>query len=475
MKNQDRFWLSLPVVLCLIGFPFSTVIAQETGQSEYVSSEEAAEIISIERLDALLAPIALYPDAVLAQVLMASTYPVDVIEAARWRAMNPEVEGERLQNVLDVMDWDASVKALVTVPEVLQRMNDEPRWMQELGDAVLSDQKRVTERIQYLRQQAKAMNSLASNDKQIVGERTDAETTQPYITITPASSEVIYVPYYDPVIVYGDWWWPSYPVYWRSPGVSLASGYYWGRGYRHASITLWGGFNWHNGLITISVPLYSRYYRTAPVVVGPYNAWWRPAPMYAPPYYYQGGARVAAPPSRPWYRPSPPHYTNPQHRPPQYIRPPQGDGRPSSVRPPQGNERPNVPPNVQLPGNEQPSYIRPPQESSRPQQTRPQQHVRPPQNDRPSYISPPQGNERPNVRPNVQLPGNERPSYIRPPQESSRPQPMRPPRQIRPPNTTNTPRPSYGSGQTGRANISISRPETGAAQQGGMRQRRNND
>ncbi len=373
---KKHFLVSLFGICCLAYFPFA--VAQEAAASDTALSEQEYEIISLERLDALLAPIALYPDALLAQVLMASTYPMDVIEAARWRAMNPDVEGERLQNVLEAMKWDASVKALVMTPGVLQQMNDEPRWMQELGDAVLADQARVMERVQYLRQQAKATNGLVSNDKHVVEVKREEDTEQTYIAIAPASQEVVYVPYYDPVVVYGDWWWPSRPVYWRPPyGAGFTSGYYWGNGYR-TSVALWGGFSWRNGLITISVPLYTQYYRTQPMVVGPYSAWWRPAPMYAPPYYYHGGVRVVRPP-RPWYRPSPPYYGDHRQRPPSHVRPPHHD-RPQ-VRPPQQD--------------------RPPQQGRPPQQDRPPQQGRPPQGSRPddTYLRPPQGNRPTQVQP----------------------------------------------------------------------------
>ncbi|MCL2160311.1 MAG: DUF3300 domain-containing protein, partial [Betaproteobacteria bacterium] len=171
--------------------------------------------ISQEALDGLLAPIALYPDALLAQVLMATTYPMDVIEAARWQQEHPDLDEQALQEELDSFDWDPSVKSLVAVPQVLQYMNDSPRWMWDLGNAVMDDQQRVMESVQMLRQKAHANGSLMTNDKQTVS--VDTAYRDEYITITPASPRVVYVPVYDPYVVYGPWWWPSRPYYWGPP------------------------------------------------------------------------------------------------------------------------------------------------------------------------------------------------------------------------------------------------------------------
>ncbi|MDR2711165.1 MAG: DUF3300 domain-containing protein [Burkholderiales bacterium] len=291
-------------------------------------AQQAAEI-SQEMLDGLLAPIALYPDALLAQVLMAATYPMDVIEAARWQRDNPGLNGQALQDALDQFDWDPSVKSLATVPQVLQYMNDEPRWMQDLGQIVIADQPRVMESVQALRQKAYAAGSLLSNDKQTVNFETNA-ANQSYITIVPASPQVIYVPVYDPMVVYGIWGWPSRPVYWGPPaGVGFSAGFYWGAGF-YPSIALWGGFNWGFGMLTINAPIYSSYYRRPPPMMGPRNSWRRPYPSHsvrppAPrrPSYAPGSgnsARAPAGPSRPG-------------KPPNASRPPNAGGSPNVNRP----------------------------------------------------------------------------------------------------------------------------------------------
>ena len=254
--------------------------------------------ISQETLDGLLAPIALYPDVLLAQVLMAATYPMDVIEAARWQKEHPDLDGQALQDALDEFDWDPSVKSLVTVPQVLQYMNDSPRWMWALGRAVIDDQPRVMATVQMLRQKAHAAGTLASNDKQTV--RVDTARRGEHITIEPASPEVVYVPVYNPYVVYGPWWWPSRPYYWGPPvGAVFTAGYYWGPWY-YPPMALWGGFNWGVGYITINVPVYRTYYHRAPPPRGPNNAWRRPpggSHYYRPSYGSYGGGRLTTQPS----------------------------------------------------------------------------------------------------------------------------------------------------------------------------------
>jgi len=248
--------------------------------------------ISQEALDGLLAPIALYPDALLAQVLMATTYPMDVIEAARWQQEHPDLDEQALQEELDSFDWDPSVKSLVAVPQVLQYMNDSPRWMWDLGNAVMDDQQRVMESVQMLRQKAHANGSLMTNDKQTVS--VDTAYRDEYITITPASPRVVYVPVYDPYVVYGPWWWPSRPYYWGPPyGMAFSAGYYWGS-YYYPSMAFWGGFNWGIGVMTINRPIYVRHYRRAPSSIGPNNAWRRP-PNHHRPSYGRGSSMRSSP------------------------------------------------------------------------------------------------------------------------------------------------------------------------------------
>lgn len=229
--------------------------------------------ISQETLDGLLAPIALYPDALLAQVLMAATYPADVIEAADWERENPGLSEEALQDALAAFDWDPSVKSLVSVPQVLHYMSDSPQWMQALGRVVAEDQPRVMASVQALRKKAQDAGNLASSSRQTVAVDVDEVRHTEYITITPVSRRYIYVPAYRPDIVYGNWWWPSRPHYWGAPssGFLLGSGFFWSNLY-FPSVALWGGFNWGGREIVVNVPAYKRYYRASPPL-RPRNVW----------------------------------------------------------------------------------------------------------------------------------------------------------------------------------------------------------
>lgn len=200
-------------------------------------------------LDQMLAPIALYPDSLLSQILMASTYPLEVVEAARWSKANPALKGNDAVAAVDRMDWDPSVKALTAFPQVLAMMDGHLEWTERLGDVFIAQEPQVMETVQSLRQKAYAAGNLQSSDRYYVSQQDDA------IAIEPASPEVVYVPYYDPWVVYGTWWWPAYPpVYWaRWPGYYVYPGFAfaWGVG-----ITVGPGFffsacNWRARQVTV--------------------------------------------------------------------------------------------------------------------------------------------------------------------------------------------------------------------------------
>jgi hypothetical protein len=180
----------------------------------------AEHVYSPQELDQLLAPIALYPDQLLGQILMASTYPLEVIEAARWLQdpANAALKGDQLAAALEEKDWDPSVKALVPFPRVLQMMNDELEWMEKLGDAFLAQEADVMESVQRLRQEAQAAGKLQSTSEQVV--TTEGQT----IVIVPANPEVVYVPVYNPLVVYGVWPYPAYPPYYFPPPPGYAFG-----------------------------------------------------------------------------------------------------------------------------------------------------------------------------------------------------------------------------------------------------------
>src|SRR5438045_7437762 len=209
-----------------------------------------------QELDQMLAPIALYPDSLLSQVLMASTYPLEVVEAARWSEQNKGLKGDSLQRALQQQKWDESVKSLCAFPEVLDKMNKDLAWTQKVGDAFLGQQKQVMDTVQNLRQKAQANDSLKTNEQQKVVVENN------YITIEPANPQVVYVPVYQPTVVYGPWPYaaypPYYPPYWATPGAAFVRGVFWGAGVA-AGAAMWGGFNWNRGDVNINVNRYNNF------------------------------------------------------------------------------------------------------------------------------------------------------------------------------------------------------------------------
>lgn len=195
-------------------------------------------------LDSMLAPVALYPDPLLSQVLMAATYPREVEDAARWLRDNPGLSGDAAVRSADGWDWDPSVRSLLAFPNVLQTLADHPTWTADLGDAFLVQREDVMDAIQQLRRRALAAGTLRST------EYTRVVDTGYGITIESVSPQTVFVPYYDPRVTYGTWWWPArQPMYWaRWPGYYGPSGrdayLYWGPGIRLGSGFFFGNFVW---------------------------------------------------------------------------------------------------------------------------------------------------------------------------------------------------------------------------------------
>jgi hypothetical protein len=210
--------------------------AQSAQQSESAKLSQA-------QLAALVAPIALYPDSLVAQVLMASTYPLEVAEASNWQKANSQLKGNALNQALQQQNWDASVKSLVSFPPVLNMMGSELSWTQNLGNAVLAQQSDVMNAIQELRAKAQQSGALKSNSQQTVSGGGSAP-----IVIQPANPQVVYVPTYNPAVVYGGWPYPAYPPYAYYPpgyvaGTALLS---FGVGMA-VGAALWGGCHWGGG------------------------------------------------------------------------------------------------------------------------------------------------------------------------------------------------------------------------------------
>ena len=220
------------------------------------AADEAATF-SNEELDQMLAPIALYPDALLAQVLMASTYPADVAEAAKWSQANPEQEGDAAVTAIQDKPWDPSVQSLVAFPQVLAMMSAKPDDVQRLGDAFLAQPSQVMDRVQFLRKKAQEAGNLETNEQQTVSTQTDSD--QSVIIIEPAQPQTVYVPVYQPTVVYGAWWYPAYPPYYWAPpryyypGGAFVAGVVWGAAIVGIHNGLWGGCNWRHGHGSVNI------------------------------------------------------------------------------------------------------------------------------------------------------------------------------------------------------------------------------
>jgi hypothetical protein len=241
MKANFMSWLMISALMAIGGAP--------------VRADD--ESFSKQQLDQMLAPIALYPDELLSNVLMASTYPLDVVEAARWRkdAANAALTGNALVDALASKTWDPSIKALVQFPDVLNMMSNQLDWTQKLGDAFSAQQEDVMNEVQLLRQKADASGHLRSNSQQTVARDDGA-----YV-IRPADPDTVYVPAYEPSVVYGPWWYPDYPpYYWGYPGAVFTNGYFWGAAGIAIAGGIWGWnhWDWHNRRINIDTNRWNR-------------------------------------------------------------------------------------------------------------------------------------------------------------------------------------------------------------------------
>jgi hypothetical protein len=234
-------------------FPIGAGLAQE--QPENPTPQQ--QLLDAAQLDQLVAPIALYPDPLVAQVLMASTYPLEVVQADRFAKENKKLKDKKLKEALDKQDWDASVKELVSTPTVLATMSDQLDWTQKLGDAVLAQQADVMDAIQRLRAKAQDNGKLETTKQQTVTVKQEAG--QQVIEIEPASPDVVYVPYYDPAVVYGEWSYPDYPPYYYPPpsgyivGGAIATGLAWGAAYAVGREIWSDNIDWNGGDINIDV------------------------------------------------------------------------------------------------------------------------------------------------------------------------------------------------------------------------------
>jgi len=222
---------------------FVSLLAAAGPSASRAQDDGNAPTFKPEELEQIVAPVALYSDSLLAQVFMASTYPLEVVEAARFQKENPKLTGQALDDALKDKTWDASVKSLVAFPQVLTMMNDKLDWTQKLGDAFLAQQGDVMDAVQRLRAKAKAAGNLETSPQQTVIEQ-PSSGGQTIIQIQPADPQVVYVPSYNPTVVYGSWPYPSYPPYsYYPPGYVAGSALWFGAGMA-VGAALWGNCNW---------------------------------------------------------------------------------------------------------------------------------------------------------------------------------------------------------------------------------------
>ena len=249
MKNRKIFQFLLVACAALVlvvgglGSPGISRAQADNGVENAAAASDQAEV-NEEQLARLLAPIALYPDTLLAQMFMAATYPLEIVEAARYVKQNPKLQGDALDEALKKQEWDPSVKALCHFPTVLAQMNEHLDATKQLGDFFLADQKAVMDMVQKLRHKAKDKGELKTTKEQKV------EVQGSTIIIEPANPEVVYVPSYSTTVVYGSWWYPSPPYVWYPPppaygfvaGVAVGV---WASGWCHA--------NWARGEIDVDI------------------------------------------------------------------------------------------------------------------------------------------------------------------------------------------------------------------------------
>lgn len=243
---------NLVAIICAIALvPGDSSVLASQAPSAAPAAQGAVKLPD-EQLDSLVAPIALYPDPLLSQTLVASTYPLEVIQLQQWLSKNKDLKGDALTKAVQEQDWDPSIQALASLPEVVKQLAENIKWTTDLGNAFLAQQNDLMNAVQRMRMKAKNAGNLKSTEQQKV--ETKVVESKTVVVIQPASPEVVYVPSYNPVVVYGPPAYPYPPITYPPPGyyaagmaisfgIGMAMGAAWGGG------SGWGcGWGGHNNV-----------------------------------------------------------------------------------------------------------------------------------------------------------------------------------------------------------------------------------
>jgi uncharacterized membrane protein YgcG len=247
-------------IVALVSLYSLLTAAAQPAPGQPVAPASAAAELTAKQVERLVASIALYPDLLVAQILMAATYPLEVVEADRWLQVraNAALKGDALTVALQKEPWDPSIKSLVAFPQVLHMMDSNLDWTEQVGDAFLAQQADVMDAIQRLRQRAQAAGALASTPQQTVA------TEDQEIMIEPANPEIVYVPVYNPWCVYGAWPYPDYPPFYFDPwsGYCVPADYLlaFGVGFYPFGFWDWGRFEWRHHIIRVDHDRFERFH-----------------------------------------------------------------------------------------------------------------------------------------------------------------------------------------------------------------------
>jgi hypothetical protein len=246
---------------------FAAMAALAGAASAQQQPQQQQQLLTDAQVQQLVSPIALYPDSLLAQVLTASTYPLEVVMAARWSKENPNVKGPELENAMRQQPWEESVKGLTSVPDVLVLMSDKLDWTQQLGEAFLAQPDDITKAIQVLRARAEAAGNLKADEHVRVIKKPPppgyaGPAPEVVYYIEPVQPEVYFVPVYDPIVVFGVGYWSTiyvappffwYPVWW-TPGPMWG----WGPAF-FVGPAVWCGYHWYSGGVVVNTVLFSKF------------------------------------------------------------------------------------------------------------------------------------------------------------------------------------------------------------------------